>query len=166
VVLSYHDFHGTPRDLAGLVQALRSTGAEVVKVAITAERLADCVPLLDLGVQTQARGDCVLLAMGPFGLATRVLAGRFGSIWTYAGAEREVGQISAATLLNEYRFRSLSDATDVYGVVGLPVTHSVSPAMHNAAFASTHLDAVYLPFPAVSAEDFMRFGRALGVKGA
>ena len=38
--------------------------------------------------------------------------------------------------------------------------------MHNAAFAATGLDAVYLPFPAVSADDFMTFGRALGVKGA
>ena len=37
--------------------------------------------------------------------------------------------------------------------------------MHNAAFAATGLDAIYLPFPAVSADDFMTFGRALGVKG-
>ena len=68
-------------------------------------------------------------------------------------------------LLNEYRFRSLTAATDIYGLVGLPVSHSVSPAMHNAAFAATRLDAVYLPLPAVSADDFVTFGRALGVKG-
>jgi shikimate dehydrogenase len=59
----------------------------------------------------------------------------------------------------------LTDATDVYGLVGLPVSHSVSPAMHNAAFAATRLDAVYLPLPAASADDFVTFGRALGVKG-
>ena len=86
-------------------------------------------------------------------------------MWTYAGSDREVGQVSAATLLHDYRFRALTDATEVYGLVGLPVAHSVSPAMHNAAFAATGLDAVYLPFPAVSADDFMTFGRALGVKG-
>ena len=87
-------------------------------------------------------------------------------MWTYAGSDRDIGQVSAATLLNEYRFRSLTDATDVYGLVGLPVSHSVSPAMHNASFAATRLDAVYLPLPAVSADDFVTFGRALGVKGA
>ena len=165
VVLSYHDFEGIPADLAGLVQAMRSTGAEIVKVAVTTERLSDCVPLLDLGAQMGREAGFVVIGMGPFGLATRVLAGRFGSKWTYAGSERDVGQISAATLLNDYRFRSLTDATDVYGVVGLPVSHSVSPAMHNEAFATLRLDAVYLPLPAVSADDFVTFGRALGVKG-
>jgi shikimate dehydrogenase len=38
--------------------------------------------------------------------------------------------------------------------------------MHNAAFAATRLDAVYLPLPATSADDFVRFGRAFGIKGA
>jgi len=42
----------------------------------------------------------------------------------------------------------------------------VSPAMHNAAFAAAHVNAVYLPFPAVGAKDFVRFGKALGVNGA
>jgi len=87
-------------------------------------------------------------------------------MWTYAGSERAIGQTSPATLLDDYRFRSITAATAVYGVVGLPVSHSVSPAMHNAAFAATGIDGVYLPLPAVSADDFVTFGRALGVKGA
>ncbi len=165
VVLSYHDFSGMPSDLPGLVQAMRSTGAAVVKIAVKTGRLSDCVSLLNLRVPADGERGVVLVGMGPFGLATRVLAGRFGSMWTYAGSDREVGQVSAAALLQDYRFRALTDATEIYGLVGLPVAHSVSPAMHNAAFAATGLDAVYLPFPAVSADDFMTFGRALGVKG-
>src|SRR5439155_10306974 len=39
-------------------------------------------------------------------------------------------------------------------------------AMHNAAFEAAHLDAVYLPFPAVDADDFHSFGRAVGISGA
>jgi shikimate dehydrogenase len=38
--------------------------------------------------------------------------------------------------------------------------------MHNAAFGAAGLDAIYLPCPAVSADDFMTFARALGIKGA
>jgi 3-dehydroquinate dehydratase/shikimate dehydrogenase len=166
VVLSYHDFQGIPADLAGLVQSMRSTGAEVVKVAVKTERLSDCVPLFDLGAQMGREAGFVVIGMGPFGFATRVLAGRFGSMWTYAGSERAVGQTSAAALLDDYRFRSITATTDVYGLVGLPISHSVSPAMHNAAFAATDIDGVYLPLPAVSADDFVTFGRALGVKGA
>ena len=166
VVLSYHDFTGVPSDLAGRVQAMRSTGAEVVKIAVEAQSLSDCVPLLDLGVQAGRQSGLVVIGMGTFGLVTRVLARRFGSMWTYAGAQAQVGQVSAATLLHDYRFRTLGESTDVYGLTGLPLSHSVSPAMHNAAFAAARLDAIYLPLPAASAEDFVTFGRAIGIKGA
>jgi shikimate dehydrogenase len=108
----------------------------------------------------------VLIGMGECGLATRVLAAKFGSRWTYAGLERHVGQVTPAELLTLYRFPSISAATQVYGLVGAPVSHSVSPAMHNAAFAACGLDAVYLPLPAADADDFVAFGRALGVRGA
>ena len=165
IVLSYHDFAGIPADLPGLVQAMRSTGAEVVKVAVKTECLSDCIPLLDLGARAGGQSGLVLIGMGSFGIATRVLAGRFGSMWTYGGSLHDVGQVSAATLLDEYRVRSLSDATEVYALVGQPVEHSVSPAMYNATFAAARLDAVYLPLPAVSADDAVAFGRALGVKG-
>ncbi len=42
----------------------------------------------------------------------------------------------------------LALATDVYGLVGSPIAHSLSPAMHNAAFTAAGIDAVYLPLPA------------------
>lgn len=43
--------------------------------------------------------------------------------------------------------RGITGATKVFGVAGWPVAHSVSPAMHNAAFAALGMDAVYVPFP-------------------
>lgn len=166
IVLSSHDFLGVPTDLVERVRTMRATGAEVVKIAVKTDRLADCVPLIELGARAGQGGGYVAIGMGDCGLATRVLPGRFGSMWTYAGSEHHVGQLTTTTLLKDYRFRGLTGATDVYGLVGRPVSHSVSPAMHNAAFAAAHLDAVYLPFPAVSAEDFVSFGRALHIKGA
>jgi shikimate dehydrogenase len=38
--------------------------------------------------------------------------------------------------------------------------------MHNAAFRAASLDSVYLPMPAVDADDFLTFARAFGVRGA
>ena len=38
-------------------------------------------------------------------------------------------------------------ATNLFGVLGWPVKHSVSPAMMKAAFQQARVDAVYLPFP-------------------
>ena len=154
IVLSTHDFLGVPIDLTARVHAMRSTGAEVIKIAATMTSLSDCVPLLDLGAQSGRQSGLALVGMGQYGLATRVLAGRFGSIWTYAGALREVGQMNAHTLLKDYHFRSVTETTEIYGVAGGSVAHSVSPAMHNAAFRAARVDAVYLPLPAMSAADF------------
>jgi 3-dehydroquinate dehydratase/shikimate dehydrogenase len=167
IVLSSHDFGGVPEDLASRAAAMRATGAAVIKIAVKAGRLSDCVPLLELGRSfTTAEQRPVLIAMGEAGLATRILASRFGSAWTYAGGVLDVGQVSARRLLDMFRFRSIDDRTAVYGVVGLPVAHSVSPAMHNAAFTDAGVNAVYLPLPAADTDDFLAFADALDVRGA
>ena len=167
IVLSTHDFHSMPIDLTARVHAMRSTGANVIKIAATTTSLSDCLPLLELGSEGSASGGgLVVIGMGSYGLPTRVLAGRFGSAWTYAGDIRDIGQVTADSLLNEYGFRSIGASTQIYGVVGGAVGHSVSPAMHNAAFRAAQIDAVYLPLPAVTAEDFHKFGRAIGISGA
>jgi 3-dehydroquinate dehydratase/shikimate dehydrogenase len=164
VVLSMHDFSGIPEDLVERAQAMRATGAEVIKLAVATKRLSDCLPLLDLGAQIGGRGT-VLIGMGECGLATRVLARKFGSNWMYAGGQRHVGQVTQADL-EGYRFRAVNDSTAIYGLVGSPIGHSVSPAMHNAAFAADDINAVYLPFPAVDVDDFMTFARAIELRGA
>lgn len=166
IVLSFHDYFSVPADLVPIVMAMRASGAEVIKLAAQANRLCDCLPLLELGASSGRLGPSVLLLMGDAGLTTRVLATRFGSIWTYAGQLSEVGQVGPGELVGQYRFRSLGECTEVYGLVGSPITHSVSPAMHNAAFGAARRDAVYLPLPAADVEDFMTFGRAIGLKGA
>src|SRR5438270_3765722 len=166
IVLSLHDFERMPADLAAQVQAMRSTGAEVVKIAAATTKLADCVTLLDIGTQAARQGALVLIGMGPHGIATRVLASRFGSAWTYAGSIDAVGQLDARTMVEDYHFRTLNETSEVYGLIGGNVSHSVSPAMHNAAFRALRIDAVYLPLPSPSVDDVVAFGRAIGLKGA
>jgi len=55
--------------------------------------------------------------------------------------------------------------TKVYGILGQPVRHSLSPVMHNAAFAALGIDAVYLPMPVDDIEGAVRGIRALGFGG-
>jgi 3-dehydroquinate dehydratase/shikimate dehydrogenase len=166
IIVSTHDFDGVPDDLADRAREMRASGAAVVKIAAKARRLSDCVTLLDLSRTFGEDERFVLIAMGEIGLATRVLSQRFGSAWTYAGEVQDIGQVSARKLLDQFRFRSIGPATDVYGLVGLPIAHSLSPAMHNAAFTAAGIDAVYLPLPAADADDFVTFARAFGMKGA
>jgi len=164
IVLSHHDFEGTPADVHDLARAMLASGAEIVKLAVTAHRLADCLTLRAIG--QQAGTPMVLIAMGEAGVATRVLASWFGSCWTYAGANVAPGQIDVERMHEEFRFRHLGPQTAIYGVVGKPVGHSVSPAMHNAAFQAANLDAVYLPLAAADFADFMTFAKALDLAGA
>ncbi|MDX2168884.1 MAG: shikimate dehydrogenase, partial [Deltaproteobacteria bacterium] len=62
---------------------------------------------------------------------------------------------------------SLSGRTRVVGIIGDPVSHSRSPAMHNAAFAALKLDWVYVPFPVAAADVGAALAavRALGLAG-
>lgn len=166
IVLSSHDFDGVPDDLETRAASMRSTGAGVVKIAVTAGQLRDLLRLKALGAALTSSGRAVLIGMGERGLATRVLPGRFGSAWSYAGALSDVGQIGVATLVGQYRFRALDADTEIYGVTGWPVSHSVSPAMHNAAFGAMGRNAVYLPFPATTADDFMACADGMDLQGA
>ncbi len=54
---------------------------------------------------------------------------------------------------------------DVYGIIGNPVAHSLSPAMHNAAFKELGLNAIYLAFDTTDLQGAVRGIRALGIKG-
>lgn len=55
--------------------------------------------------------------------------------------------------------------TALYGVIGNPVRHSLSPTLHNAAFSATNLNAVYLAFEIEDIEECVKGIRALGIKG-
>ncbi|MDP3478988.1 MAG: shikimate dehydrogenase [Desulfoprunum sp.] len=55
--------------------------------------------------------------------------------------------------------------TAVYGILGNPVSHSLSPAMHNAAFAALGENRIYLPFQAVDISSAVQGIRALNIKG-
>lgn len=154
LILSMHDFQGRPGDLLRRVAAMQDEpAASVVKFAITARSIRDNLELFDL--LADAGKPTIALAMGRFGLMSRVLAPKFGGFLTFASlrpaAATAPGQPTVRDLLDLYRFRSISRSTRVYGVVGWPVEHSMSPAVHNAGFEGTSegggFDGVYLPLP-------------------
>jgi len=55
--------------------------------------------------------------------------------------------------------------TRLYGILGHPVSHSLSPAMHNRAFATTGYNGVYLAFDVPDIRAGVSGGRALGLGG-
>jgi 3-dehydroquinate dehydratase/shikimate dehydrogenase len=150
LVLSAHDFGGRPKDLMRRAAAMSEAASEgVVKVAFRARSLRDALDALELPAQLGR--PTIALAMGEFGLASRVLAGKFDAFLTFAALRTSSatapGQPTLRELLELYRFRAVAEHTRVYGIVGWPVAHSMSPLVHNAGFEGVGHDGVYLPLP-------------------
>jgi 3-dehydroquinate dehydratase/shikimate dehydrogenase len=171
LVVSHHDLSGTPKDLDGLYTAMSDRGADVVKIGVTPKSIADVGRLLDFAGRASSGGGPPVLpiALGPLGLVTRILAGRYRSPFTFAsateGAESAPGQIPAELMADLYRVRDISPATHVYAVVGTDVSRSLSPVIHNRAFEARQLDAVYVPVQAEALPPFIRALPGLALSG-
>lgn len=162
MVVSSHDFDRVPEDLRARVAAMRATGAAVIKVAVAAHRLCDTLALMDIA---KGREDAVVIGMGDAGMPTRLLASRFGSRWTYGGAAVAPGQIPVASMVTEFRFRSVGPHTALYGLVSRSGVPSRMPAVLNGAFAAAGMDAVCVPLAGADDADVRAFSDALKFAG-
>lgn len=171
LILSHHDFEATPDNLDELYVRMAEGGADIVKIAVTPRSIADVGRLLAFAGRTFAGGGkpLIALAMGPMGIITRIVGGRYGAPFTYAaavaGAEASPGQIPVALMADLYRVRNVNPKTRVYGVLGSNVTRSLSPMLHNRAFEARNLDAVYVPLQAEALAPFLEALPALGLSG-
>ncbi len=150
LILSSHDFETRPSDLLRKVKEMADAPlCRVVKVAWRARSLRDNLEALELiGQQVK---PMIALCMGDAGLASRVLAKKFGALLTFASLDDSSGTAPGQPTLHEiktlYRWDALDAQTRVFGVIGYPVGHSMSPPVHNAGFDAAGVNAVYLPMP-------------------
>jgi 3-dehydroquinate dehydratase/shikimate dehydrogenase len=147
LVLSYHNFGGTTA-LEAVLRRMMRIPADAYKVVTTARKPSDNWRVLALA-KAHARDHVIVLAMGEMGFPTRVLSPAFGGMYTYAAPNSAqgtaAGQVGGKVLRGLYRIERFSRQAKIYGVVADPVRHSISPAVHNRAFQSRRIDAVYLP---------------------
>lgn len=150
-ICSHHDFAGVPAQLDQIFERLIRTPARVLKIAVQANDATDCLPVFHLLERARTEGrEMIALAMGPAGLVTRILGPSRGAFLTYAspegGRETAPGQITVRELKDLYRIEKLDRQTQIFGLIGRPVSHSISPHLHNEAFAATGTNGVYVPF--------------------
>lgn len=162
VILSSHDFQRTPprAQLHALADAMRAAGADVVKIAVTAQDAAECADVLSLLTRPERDNiPTVALSMGERGQLTRLLAGKFGGFLTFAalpGRSSAPGQPDVSALTRLYRLATQTPATRCYGIVGNPVSQSKSPLLHNNAFQAAEWDGVYVPLLIDDLERFLK----------
>ena len=124
-----------------------------------------------LQLSRQSKVPTIGICMGDIGTPTRILGGRFGAPLTFATFHHEramaPGQLSFQQMTEIYHYDQINAETEVYGVVADPVGHSLSPQVHNAAFAHLKLNKVYVPFrvPREDLAQFIEDAAAWGIKG-
>ena len=161
VIASHHDFSGVPSDLQRIYERLANTPAHVLKIAVHANDIVDCLPVFQLLDRARHEGrELIAIAMGNAGIATRILGPSRGAFLTY-GALDDVsstapGQVNAPKLHSLYHIDQINNETMICGLIGLPVMHSVSPHIHNAAFAEVGINGVYLPFEVKDVDSFFK----------
>lgn len=146
-IISYHNFEETPADIAVIHARLAKLDADVVKLATMATSPLDNVRMLRL--VAEAKVPTVGFCMGELGMMSRLLAGRYGAPFTYAAFSRDrtlaPGQFTFDEMRDVYRYEQITVQTELYGVLGDPIGHSLSPLLHNLAFKQEGLNKAYLP---------------------
>ena len=142
VIRSIHDFQGVPADIFSRVHSLASRG-DVAKIAVTPHNIADIMTLFRINDELK-NVPKIIIGMGEWGVCTRILYKKMGSMLTFGSNGKAVapGMVSARDLKLLYRADKLNDNTGIYGVVGNPVMHSLSPQIHNPGFQRIHYNAV------------------------
>ena len=154
LILSNHDFTARPADLRQRLLAMAGVKpARIIKAAYRAKNLSDALEALRLYHELPKiiPQPLVLIAMGEPGLMTRILAAKYSAAFTFAvpsgGDTTAPGQPTIAELMHLYRFKKQQRDWPVYGVIGWPVSHSISPMVHNAGFQAVNFPGVYVPLP-------------------
>ncbi len=168
-IISLHDFRKTPDDLETVHRHLAALDADIVKICTMANHPHDNLRMLRLVGQSKI--PMIGICMGDIGIPTRILAGRFGSPFTYATFHHEralaPGQLSYQQMTEVYRCDEINSETDVFGVIADPVGHSLSPLIHNKAFREMKLNKVYIPLRVAreALAQFVQDAPEMGIKG-
>ncbi len=168
-IISLHDFRKTPDDLDEIHRRLCSLDPDVVKISTMANHPHDNLRMLEL--TRRSKTPMIGICMGDIGIPTRILAGKFGSPFTYATFHHErvfaPGQLSFQQMTETYHYDRIDADTEVYGVIADPIGHSLSPLIHNVAFRHFGLNKVYIPIR-VPREDLSKFideATEVGIRG-
>ncbi len=168
LIISYHDFKAT-KNIDRQFKEMSKYPADFYKLVSTATSLHDNVVMMRLLEENSGKHEMVGLCMGEQGIISRVLGVRAGSVFTFGsaakGEETAPGQVLASELRDVYRIEMVDQATQVYGVAGDPVSHSLSPVMMNAAFRRETVNAVYLALHARSLKDLMACVHEIPIRG-
>ncbi len=169
LILSHHDFEKTP-DLESLFAKMQSPYAHAYKIATYANSTADALRMCRFVKEKKAQGHKLSgICMGPNGVATRILGPASGNFidFTSQNDAQKLGQIPLDALQKIYRYTSINPSTQLFALIGDPVSKSPSHLTHNRIFSLRGANAIYFKLPVKTEElpSFFREARLLNFRG-
>ena len=168
LIVSYHNFKETPSNIHEIHRDLtKASGADIVKLATFANDIADNFRIFDLLKKSDF--PTIAFCMGELGHISRILSPKFGGKVTFAslgeGKESAPGQLTIDEIKNLYRVPKINSDTEIFGLLGNPVDHSMGKYIHNGALKKNSINAVYVPFKVDKVSDFIDHIKKINVNG-
>lgn len=154
-------WQGPATDYATLrrrLEELSAIEARVYKLVPMGRQAGDEMAALAL-LKLAGRSDLVAYTTGKTSFWSRLVAPYFGMPMIFGTIGKQpwaAGEPTVSQLIEEYNLPRLMPLREIYGIVGDPVQHSLSPRLHNAAYRALGYPALFVPFHVESFSDFWR----------
>lgn len=156
-ILSWHGASCPVTELEERIGDMTATPAALYKLVTAAHQPGDELPAL-LALAAAGRPDVIAFATGEGGLWTRLVAPHFGARVVYGAFSESTpgapGQPGVHRLVADFGLPEIRPVRALYGIVGDPVGHSLSPRLHNRAYRELGIPALYVPFQTEHFGDF------------
>lgn len=168
LIVSFHDFERSHENLEEIIDAMPSIEGAYYKIATMAQSTADALRLM---IAPKKYRDIIAVSMGEAGEVSRILASTIGSFLTYACLDASqpssIGQVPTHSLVEIYRYKSINPHTELYGLIGDPVSGSIGHLTNNALMQAFNLDAVYVKMKVIVQElqTTLHLMKILGFRG-
>jgi 3-dehydroquinate dehydratase / shikimate dehydrogenase len=152
-------WHGAATDCLTLKQRLEKfseTEARIYKIVSIGARPGDELAALSF-LKLADRPDLVAYTTGKSCFWSRLVGLHFGMPMIFATIESYSDfpwEPTVRQLIEDYNLPQLTPLKEIYGIVGDPVLHSLSPRLHNAAYRALGYPALFVPFSVESFHDF------------
>jgi 3-dehydroquinate dehydratase/shikimate dehydrogenase len=152
-------WYGAACDLSELkirFEELSSIPAALYKMVTTAARMKDEFTPLAL-LKALGRSDTVAYSSGPLGFWSRLVALQLGAPAIFGLVPQGTPIPTEPTvikLIDDYGLPGVRPVSEIFAIIGLPIFHSLSPRLHNAAYRVMNYPALFLPLQVESFDEF------------